>query len=121
MFVVIYTPGTAWLEGKSLTEQPFYREHGRYMQRFFADKRLIMGGPFLDNQGAWAFSMSRTKHRRAKYSNKIPPCWRGYFNPICIPGIRYSISIRLRALNQESDAIWVYEARASLPRPDLAQ
>jgi len=51
MFAVIYTPGPAWLEGKSLTEQPFYREHGRYMKRFFAEKRLIMGGPFLDNQG----------------------------------------------------------------------
>ena len=51
MFVVIYTPGPAWLEGKSLTEQPFYREHGRYMKRFFDEKRLIMGGPFMDNQG----------------------------------------------------------------------
>jgi uncharacterized protein YciI len=52
MFVVIYTPGPAWLPGKSVSEQPFYREHGRFMQQlFFADKRLIMGGPFLDNQG----------------------------------------------------------------------
>jgi len=52
MFVVIYTPGPAWLPGKSVSEQPFYREHGRFMhQLFFADKRLIMGGPFLDNQG----------------------------------------------------------------------
>src|SRR5258708_7131716 len=51
MFVVIYTPGPAWLAGKSVREQPFYREHGRYMHQLFADKRLIMGGPFLDNQG----------------------------------------------------------------------
>ncbi len=51
MFVVIYTPGPAWLPGKSVREQPFYREHGRYMHQVFADKRLIMGGPFLDNQG----------------------------------------------------------------------
>jgi uncharacterized protein YciI len=51
MFVVIYTPGPAWLAGKPVREQPFYREHGRYMQQVFADKRLIMGGPFLDNQG----------------------------------------------------------------------
>ncbi len=51
MFVVIYTPGPAWLQGKSITEQPYYREHGRYMQQFFADKRLIMGGPFMDDQG----------------------------------------------------------------------
>jgi uncharacterized protein YciI len=52
MFVIIYTPGPAWLAGKSVFEQPFYREHGRYMHQLFVDKRLLMGGPFLDNQGA---------------------------------------------------------------------
>jgi uncharacterized protein YciI len=51
MFAVIYTPGPAWLQGKSVPEQPFFREHGRYMQQFFARKQVIMGGPFLDNQG----------------------------------------------------------------------
>jgi uncharacterized protein YciI len=51
MFVVIYTPGPAWLQGKSVSEQPFYREHGRYMQQVFAAKQLLMGGAFLDNQG----------------------------------------------------------------------
>ncbi len=51
MFVVIYTPGSAWLAGKSAAEQPFFREHSRYMQQFFADKRVLMGGPFLDDQG----------------------------------------------------------------------
>ena len=51
MFVVIYTPGPAWLHGKSVTEQPFFREHGRYMQRLFANGQIIMGGPFLDDQG----------------------------------------------------------------------
>ncbi len=52
MFVVIYTPGPAWQTGKPGREQPFFREHVRYMQQVFADKRLIMGGPFLDIQGA---------------------------------------------------------------------
>jgi uncharacterized protein YciI len=51
MFVVIYTHGPAWLEEKTVTEQPFFREHGRYMQQFFAAKQLLMGGAFLDNQG----------------------------------------------------------------------
>jgi uncharacterized protein YciI len=51
MFVVIYTPGPAWLAGKSATEQPSFREHRRYMHQFFADKRVLMGGPFLDDQG----------------------------------------------------------------------
>jgi uncharacterized protein YciI len=34
-----------------VTEQPSFREHRRYMQQFFADKRVLMGGPFLDDQG----------------------------------------------------------------------
>jgi uncharacterized protein YciI len=48
MFVVIYTPGPAWQTGKTVTEQPFFREHGRYLQQVFATKQLLMGGPFLD-------------------------------------------------------------------------
>ncbi|MFL5706706.1 MAG: YciI family protein, partial [Ktedonobacteraceae bacterium] len=32
-------------------EQPFFKEHARYMRQFFDDKRLLMGGFFLDNQG----------------------------------------------------------------------
>ena len=51
MFVVIYTPGPAWLEGKPVTEQPFFREHISYMQQVFAARQLLMGGAFLDNQG----------------------------------------------------------------------
>jgi len=51
MFVVIYTPGPAWLAGKSVTEQPSFREHGMYMKQVFAARQLLMGGAFLDNQG----------------------------------------------------------------------
>ena len=50
MFVVIYTPSPAWQTGKTVTEQPFIREHVRYMQQVFATKQLLMGGPFLDIQ-----------------------------------------------------------------------
>lgn len=52
MFVVIYTPGPARQIGKQATEQPFFQEHVRYMQQVFAARQLLMGGPFLDRQGA---------------------------------------------------------------------
>jgi uncharacterized protein YciI len=52
MFVVIYTPGLARQTGKQATEQPFFREHVTYMRQVFAAKQLLMGGPFLDHQGA---------------------------------------------------------------------
>ena len=52
MFVVIYTPGPAWQTVKTVEELPFFREHFRYMRQVFATGQLLMGGPFLDNQGA---------------------------------------------------------------------
>ncbi|GHO99124.1 hypothetical protein KSF_091720 [Reticulibacter mediterranei] len=51
IFAVVYTPAPAWIQGKPVVEQPFFKEHARYMRRFFADGRLLMGGFFLDNQG----------------------------------------------------------------------
>ena len=54
MFVVIYTPGPAWQTVKTVDELPFFREHLQYMDQVFATKQLLMGGPFLDNQGALA-------------------------------------------------------------------
>lgn len=51
MFVIIYTPGSAWIQGKPIVAQPYFREHGRYMQRIFDEKRLLLGGPFMDDTG----------------------------------------------------------------------
>ena len=50
MFVVIYTLGPAWGEGKTVDELPVLHEHLRYMHQVFAARQLLMGGPFLDNQ-----------------------------------------------------------------------
>lgn len=52
MFVVIYTPGPAWQTVKTVEELPFFREHYKYMKQAFAARQLLMGGPFLDHQGA---------------------------------------------------------------------
>ncbi len=52
MFVVIYTPGPAWQTVKTVAELPYFREHYQYMRQVFAAGQLLMGGPFLDDQGA---------------------------------------------------------------------
>ncbi|QBD77301.1 hypothetical protein EPA93_15400 [Ktedonosporobacter rubrisoli] len=54
MFVMIYTQGPAWQTVKTVAELPFYREHSKYMRQVFETGQLLMGGPFLDNQGAIA-------------------------------------------------------------------
>lgn len=52
MFVLIYTSGPTWQMVKTEAELPFYREHCRHMDQFFATGQLLSGGPFLDHQGA---------------------------------------------------------------------
>lgn len=49
-FLVIYRPGPAWLEGKSVAEQPLL-EHGRYLLGLFAKGLMKEAGPFLDDTG----------------------------------------------------------------------
>jgi uncharacterized protein YciI len=91
MFVVIYTLGPAWQSGKTVTEQPFFREHISYMQQVFAAKQLLMGGPFLDSVGALAildiasFAQAReiAAHDPFVLARVIEPHlhpWHAYFN-----------------------------------------
>jgi uncharacterized protein YciI len=50
-FLVIYTPGPAWLQGRSVTEQPL-REHGNYLLGLYRDGVMIYAGPLDDDGGA---------------------------------------------------------------------
>ncbi len=91
MFVVIYTCGPAWLEGKPVTEQPFFPEHLRYMHQVFAARQLLMGGPFLDEQaGLGIFDVANeaqardiVAHDPAVLARLFEPhlhAWHAYFN-----------------------------------------
>lgn len=52
-FVLIYMPGSAWLEGKPTLEQPL-KAHLDYMHRLKQTGKLTSGGPFMDNSGGLA-------------------------------------------------------------------
>jgi uncharacterized protein YciI len=52
-YLIHFRPGKAWESGKSIFEQSL-EEHGLYMQSLYDSKKLIMGGPFLDDQGGTA-------------------------------------------------------------------
>jgi len=91
MFVVIYTYGPAWQTGKKVTEQPFFREHVRYMEQVFAARQLLMGGPFLDYQGGLgildvaneAQAREIVAHDPAVLARGLEPHlhpWNAYFN-----------------------------------------
>ncbi len=50
-YVFLYSPGPNWLEAKPITEQPL-ANHFRYMSQLETERKLILGGGFLDNSGA---------------------------------------------------------------------
>jgi len=49
-FIIIYTPGSAWMKDKPYWEQPLM-EHGEYMHRLYESGILRFAGPFSDNMG----------------------------------------------------------------------
>ena len=50
VFLVVFEPGPAWIEGKALSEQPL-REHGRYVLQRYAEGLIREAGPFTDDSG----------------------------------------------------------------------
>jgi hypothetical protein len=49
-FLILHTPGPAFLPGKSIFEQPLF-EHGAYWKAQFDAGRRRFGGPFTDDSG----------------------------------------------------------------------
>lgn len=49
-FVLHYRRGPAWLEGKTVFEQPL-AEHLAYVKQLIFAGTLALGGPFLDDSG----------------------------------------------------------------------
>ena len=52
-YLIIHTPGPAWIKGKGFHEQRL-REHGAYMHALYKEGILLEGGPFLDHSGGMA-------------------------------------------------------------------
>lgn len=50
-FLVLYSPGPAWVAGKPIREQP-PKAHGRYLLDLYEQGKLTSAGPFDDDSGA---------------------------------------------------------------------
>ena len=48
IYVIFFSPATAWITGKTSREQPYWTEHAAFMDALFEDGIVIMGGPFAD-------------------------------------------------------------------------
>jgi uncharacterized protein YciI len=51
-FMILWAHGPAWVEGKSVREQPYWDEHATFMDRLFEDGMVVLGGPFADGTGS---------------------------------------------------------------------
>jgi len=50
-FVLVHTPGPAWIDGVPFPRQPGVEHHQAHLRRLLEDGRLVIGGPFLDDDG----------------------------------------------------------------------
>lgn len=51
-FVILWAPGSAWVEGRAVREQPYWAEHATFMDSLFENGMVVLGGPFADATGA---------------------------------------------------------------------
>jgi uncharacterized protein YciI len=50
-YVLFHSPGEKWVDSLSFRDQPGVADHVGYMRSFLESKKLVEGGPFLDNSG----------------------------------------------------------------------
>src|SRR2546427_10617519 len=50
-FATFFSPGPAWIAGKTSREQLWWTEHAAFMDKLFEDGTVILGGPYADYTG----------------------------------------------------------------------
>ena len=51
-FVILWGPGSAWVPGKTVREQPYWEHHATFMDQLFENGMVVLGGPFADATGS---------------------------------------------------------------------
>jgi uncharacterized protein YciI len=77
--VLIHSPGTKWVDSLSFREQPGIEMHVNYMATLLESKKLVMGGPFLDNSGGMVIYNGSTEEAE-KDANNDPAVKEGLLN-----------------------------------------
>jgi uncharacterized protein YciI len=70
-FAVVLERGPNWLPGKAASQQPL-GEHGRYLQRLMVDGKLVLAGPFLDDQGGFVLLKAASLAAAQQIENQDP-------------------------------------------------
>jgi uncharacterized protein YciI len=83
-FAVVLGRGPNWLPGKTASQQPL-GEHGRYLQRLMANGKLVLAGPFLDDQGGFILLKAANLAEAQQIENQDPAIQKGILRPTVHP------------------------------------
>jgi uncharacterized protein YciI len=72
LFVIFHSPGPKWDFLKSFREQTNIMEHVMYFSKFDEEKKLVLGGPFLDNSGGMAVLKVSSQEEAQKIAQEDP-------------------------------------------------
>lgn len=68
--VLFHSPGEKWVDSLLFQEQPGVTGHVKYMASFLQAKKLVEGGPFLDNSGGMMiFDGTREEAEKITYND----------------------------------------------------
>lgn len=79
LFVIYYTPGKSWQDGKPFSEQDL-RAHGAYMKKLYDNNQLLHGGPFLDSSGGMSIIQTESMESAEAILDADPAIVSGVFN-----------------------------------------
>jgi uncharacterized protein len=71
-FMILWAPGPAWVEGKTVREQPYWAEHAAFMDPLFENGMVILGGPFADATGSLVIVEAENEHEVADLFARDP-------------------------------------------------
>lgn len=64
-FIILWKPGSAWVEGKTVREQPYWMQHAAFMDHLFESGMVVLGGPFADATGSLVIVEAENEHEVA--------------------------------------------------------
>ncbi len=83
-FAVVLERGPNWLPGKTASQQRL-AEHGRYLQRLMLNGKLVLAGPFLDDQGGFVLLKAANLAEAQQIENQDRAVQNGILKPTVHP------------------------------------
>ena len=78
-FMILWAPGSAWVAGKTVREQPHWTEHAKFMESLFENGMVVLGGPFADATGSLVIVEAENEQEVADVFAKDPFVVHGIF------------------------------------------